>query len=663
MHQMWSFDIFDTCLARRYAFPTDLFLDLAQRLQDQLHPLLGDDYQDVFREARVESERLALVRCGKEETTLDEIWKELILLIPNLDDALGKSIELELESQSLYSIASVANLIGEARKRFGMVVFISDTYLPKSFIEEQLKAQGLLDPADSVFVSSESRATKRTGELYKIVCNQLCLPPNAFIHHGDNLHSDVKMASRAGMRAVHLTEGLLNRHEKKIARRLKHLDGGVCGKLVGKMREARIIDSHDDENAVRSLVFSFIGPFLWIFAEWILRRATADGLQRLYFFSRDCHGLHKIAGRLTQQMNLEIDCRYLRVSRQSLLLPSITEISPTALPWLRRSWEQSSLKNTLAKLDLNWSDVNRILCETDSPQTLPDDLKNERDWSRFWEVIQSEPIHKFLLDRVEERRHAALAFFTQEGMLDGTPSGIVDFGWFQSGQFALLKLLRLQQPKVSLKGYYLGLRDGRGPYMPNCHAQAIFHEPPFDRRRASLSQGVFSRTPIIEHVLNCAPHGSTRHYEQDDSKSGIFTAVEASCKAEEVATKQKLLNELNRFANFHVRPLNPTALEVKEILSVLIDTIAEEPLEEWGKLLSSISVADDQNNRDSSSLVKSRSLSQLILDMCRLKEFTALPENEKGYWPEITFASCTPKVRAGYNAIRFIRRGIRSISN
>jgi len=653
---VWSFDIFDTCLVRRQAFPSDLFLEVAVRLREPLLSTLGADFREVFREARVEAEHIALANCGHEETTLDEIWDELIKLLPSLADAEGVKVELEVEADHLMPIASALVLVDTGRRAHGRVAFISDTYLPRSFIEQQLLKHGFLKAGDAIFVSSDQRLTKRSGKLFTHAVQQLGIPESAVVHHGDNQHSDVRQASRAGLRARYLPQGLLSEHERELGQKLKHLDFRVASSLVGAMRTSRLSADSESDEAARSLVSTFIGPFLWVLAEWMLRRATADGIKRLYFFSRDCHGLHSVASVLSKNLNLGIDCRYLRVSRQALLLPSITDVSPEGMPWLRRAWERGSVSDVLAKLDIDCDEARQAIAHIGGGRGASFSLDSDEQWEQMWVALGKEPLRSLLMGRISERRQSALAYFKQEGLLDDVRYGLVDLGWHQSCQAALTKLLRLLGVETRIPAYYLALTTGRGAYLADCPAQAPFHRPPGDRRSTKADYELFSRIPLMEHVLNCAPHGTVHHYFESPSLDIGTTVVEAATSKAEVTVKLRLYRELGKFTEHCITPLGLTDHGTREALSALLQVAATSPLPHWATLLEALQVADDQNNRDSSSMVKRRRWRDVASDAIRGRGFFSLSSDDTGVWPELSLVGSGHRIAHAYKRLEQVGR-------
>jgi hypothetical protein len=71
-----SFDVFDTCLTRRVAMPTDIFLECSHTMSELVgrHPTLA--FEEEFRWARDRGEQLARQESPYEDVTLSEVWEK-----------------------------------------------------------------------------------------------------------------------------------------------------------------------------------------------------------------------------------------------------------------------------------------------------------------------------------------------------------------------------------------------------------------------------------------------------------------------------------------------------------------------------------------------------------------------------------------------------------
>lgn len=84
--------------------------------------------------SRLNAEKMARKELGKEDVTLDDIYRHLCLeSFPNLTIPILKQLELDVESENLSPVRHVLDLIRDYRKKSGRILFISDMYLPSDF--------------------------------------------------------------------------------------------------------------------------------------------------------------------------------------------------------------------------------------------------------------------------------------------------------------------------------------------------------------------------------------------------------------------------------------------------------------------------------------------------------------------------------------------------
>src|SRR5207237_809039 len=161
---------------------------------------------------------------------------------------------------------------------------------------------------------------------------------------------------------------------------------------------------------------------------------------RVYFAARDGHLVWRAARVLAPRFG-NIDCRYLKISRQSVLFPAIEEISPHGIPWLLRSWEVPQLDRLIHKLGLHWHEVAQAFAPLAQDEGGSKKLATDEEWREFWAVVQTPPVKDLIAARIGERRDTTLAYLRAEGLCDDLPIGIADLGWYLTVQTALQKLL------------------------------------------------------------------------------------------------------------------------------------------------------------------------------------------------------------------------------
>ena len=237
--KIYSFDIFDTVVSRLVARPADLFLIVEQLLVQED----GSRWED-FGNLRSAAELNIRQRNNfTKEVTLDEIYDE-IKQIKNLDtDAISKArnCELKLEADYLYPVPEIKKRIAELREEGNKILFISDTYLPKEFVRSQLLRFDLLQPADQLYVSSESRMMKSTGELYHAVMRDNNVDSDDITHCGDNEQSDFSIPIRLGIKADLFSEAKQTKYETAFIKSRQNVDFIKLSIFAGIMRKARTL--------------------------------------------------------------------------------------------------------------------------------------------------------------------------------------------------------------------------------------------------------------------------------------------------------------------------------------------------------------------------------------------------------------------------------------
>lgn len=201
-----SFDIFDTLLLRPLWDPADLFL----LMQPDFERICGDHKTTSFKRLRQVAEvqareRLGISTYGYEDVSLTEIYCQMgrILDIPNeiLNTLQRREEELEYTlcrprhmGKELFDFANACG------KR---VILISDMYLEKETVQTMLQKCGY-EGYEEVFLSSNIRLVKFTGNLFSHVINKLHVKPSMILHIGDNWDSDICLSRQKGFQTFFL---------------------------------------------------------------------------------------------------------------------------------------------------------------------------------------------------------------------------------------------------------------------------------------------------------------------------------------------------------------------------------------------------------------------------------------------------------------------------
>ena len=595
MHRIASFDVFDTCLIRTRAFPSDVFYDIAMELKQAARLCFGNTFAEDFRAARFNAEVAAFKSLDtSEEVTLDEIWRQLAATMGMPDWREGVRSELRIEALHMRANSKMGRVVNAERSRGRRIAFTSDTSLPSGFIMDRLKDHGFYEQGDVLLVSSEVGLTKRTGSLFRRLADSEGVKFGDILHTGDNVHSDIAVPRRLGIAVRRCRDAELQGPEIAILTGAPE-DTAFPSRLAGAMRSCRLGgQGADAEGGLRDFVASFLGPVLTTFAAWLLGQAARDGVSRLYFLSRDCYLLRQVAGTLATGSGIE--CRYLQISRQALLLPSAKAVSAAGMPWMRLPFEQPTLDRLLAKLGVDGSDRSELASMVSRSIGGRRILNDEADWRAFWRIVGEEPVRAKVASRIAERKQHAIRYFDSQGLFDGARWAVVDLGWLLSCQTALKTLIQAASPNKTIQGYYLGLAYGRRTTAEAGNATALFFANPPDHPLGTGQPHVFSRVTALEHLFGVAPHGTVRSYESNGN--GESSPVCAELTGAVKSLSSAIENLLAEFVLHHWEACqsSPTTAAARVIIDQLLWTCLTQPKRQWCEALTPIMVSEDQNN-------------------------------------------------------------------
>lgn len=187
-----SFDIFDTLIIRPVAIPTDVFHMIGKELGIA-------DFSSIRSWAEYDARMKHHMKTGNMEVDLQEIWDNLSQDV-GLDAASGMALEQQIEEAICFANPFMKQVWDELIERGQHIVITSDMYLPKECIENILQKNGYTGFA-KLYLSNEYQKSKADGKLYKELLADY--PDKRIIHIGDNVHSDVEMAKKAGLATMH----------------------------------------------------------------------------------------------------------------------------------------------------------------------------------------------------------------------------------------------------------------------------------------------------------------------------------------------------------------------------------------------------------------------------------------------------------------------------
>ena len=521
-----SFDIFDTTLLRRCGRPEAVWNALAENLFPE-----EIDLQEAF----------VVWRKNAQGETLEEKYDGIdpsFLYFSGIDKKGMMQAEEAVERAMLILNSSVCRLIEQRRAEGYRIAFISDMYLSSQFLRQVLESYGCCQADDVVFVSCEHHARKDTGVLYEVV--RQALHPSEWLHYGDNLRSDVKMARRKGIRAVHI-DTAYNDVEK------------ACAQVYPSMAAlSRLHRLEHVEDTFTAFAADFVAPAYLLYAICVLREARRMGIRKLYFLSRDSYILLKAAQALSKEAE-GLELHYLFVSRRSLLLPYLCGEDEYA-------YLAASDHHTLVRIDtidkrlrhLGTSrEEMRIKFGIEFPYSKVNNIKEQED---FLQKIFHSDFTPHLQQRAQEQLCLLLDYFRQEGLMDGEPSAAVDVGWLGTSRLMINHILRRVGAK-DLHFFYYGIR--RDVFPPSAGRYSTYFQA------EDLST---ETTALLEHYYSASPYPSTIAYQKRENGEVIPVFAD---------------NE--EFRHTPITKANQTAIEAIASAMQVQEEMDERMLRDWAK--------------------------------------------------------------------------------
>jgi len=500
-----SFDIFDTVLTRKVGKPSSLFYLLAESITKK--GIINVTLIKFVR-SRIKAEEIARSKHKNGEVKIEDIYNELSFLLDLLPNQLDEIIneEFRIEDDNILLVPGSDVIIKQARDNKYQIVYISNMYLPSSFIKNALKKHGLWKNGDKIYVSSEYNAQKNNGELFRILLKNEGLNSSDIIHTGNDIQSDIKGAASSKIKTRIYKECDLNRYEN-LMESYTDETSGLSSLFAGASRYTRLSVPavSTQEKAIRDVACGVAAPVLTGFVLWILKQCIKRDIKRLYFVSRDGEILSKIALLLNSKLKLNIDIRYIYGSRQAWHISTIDNyIDISKLSWVIENADYLSIHTILCRLGCSPDNVSSILNKygwTESKWNInlsPDDLKS------FIRVLQDVEFKKYILSQMTTKKELLKSYLKQIGIYDEMSKAVVDIGW--KGRMLNSLSLNINDNSIDKPHYLLFGLSADSP-LNNEQASSYL----FDLR-SNVGNKIFSGLPMVLEMFCSASHGRTIGY-------------------------------------------------------------------------------------------------------------------------------------------------------
>jgi predicted HAD superfamily hydrolase len=521
-----SFDVFDTVITRIVGNPTDVFLlvgkDLYKRGIVTVTP-------EVFARHRHLCEKHLRSFNINNEISLKNIYKEIIstLGIECRIDVMMNT-EIDLEKKVLRPLPFMKETLDIVREKYGRVIFISDMYLPSQFIRERLRSWDLYKDNDGLYVSSEFGVRKKNGALLRIVLENERLLPGQLLHIGDSIKYDVQPARKLGILSYHFTRSALHPSEKAMGENVYQTEG-FSSIIAGASRLARLKCEHTNtaEQVVWNTATSVTGPFVYLYALWLVDQVVRFRINTLYFLSRDGYLPYLAVCKILQnRTDINIDVRYIYNSRFINHALDVIRIGPkewnilTGFSFFKYATlrdigsalffeDNSFVKRYLKELNFTIGDWERKLTKNEL-----DRIKNH--------ALENSAFNSSIMENIRKFQALVSEYFDSEGFDAGNNIAIVDSGWTTKSHAPLYKFLKKKGCK-RLRFFYVGLNTIE-PEIPIDALDAFI----FDRVRSRgiYQNNIYYSRPV--EILLRSNHGSALSFVSENGTIKPILGVSAN---------------------------------------------------------------------------------------------------------------------------------------
>ena len=321
-HEVISFDIFDTLLARKVLYPTDVFdvVECKLRRSSVLIP---------FKDLRVRAEK----NLADSFPSIDEIYMEFKRLSKCTDSEaeLYKKLEKETDDALIIARESMIKAYDYALKLEKDIYIFSDMYYSSSYLEELLLKRGIRG-YKAILVSNEIKASKEEGtayQLFRTIAEGDTSSVKRILHIGDNRRADCDMAKSHGVDSYQVYSG----YELLMASSIRRLLVDVTElnkRLVLGYVVARYFNDPFVINCTNGYIkvdnytelSLFIAPMMVEFIRWMIRIVEEKEFDYILFPSRDGYLIKELYNNLADS---PVENVYFRTSRRAVSVAGIFE--------------------------------------------------------------------------------------------------------------------------------------------------------------------------------------------------------------------------------------------------------------------------------------------------------------------------------------------------
>ena len=321
-------------------------------------------------------------------------------------------------------------------------------------------------------------------------------------------------------------------------------------------------------------------PVLTQYVTWVLKTAYKDGNKRLYFLARDGWMMYELAKKISSKLNLNMDLRYIYVSRYVLKNAEYYFIGRRCIDSICVGGIDITFYKIMKRAALTDKEILIVAEETGYKDRLNEclsyvqiqELKKRLDGFSlsFFDFVYAHS-RGFYEDITN--------YFEYVGLIDDVKFAVVDSGWLGTTAVSMGNILSyMTKRQINISGYYFGLyelpKSGK-----NKNFKAYYLHP-------NLNIGRKTRFSIcLFETLFSAPVGMTMGYRTEEEKVVPILSTSGNPNKNVIERNKDLLMIYESY-------LEAGDLSVGK-LEKLLSLIMGKPTKEEAKIFGNLQFCDD----------------------------------------------------------------------
>lgn len=307
---------------------------------------------------------------------------------------------------------------------------------------------------------------------------------------------------------------------------------------------------------VGETTYSLTAPIMYLYTKWVLQSALNQGISRLYFLARDGFILYKTAVLICKQYHLDIECKYIYVSRYALRIPQYHLDMEVSMDKIFGNAANITLKKIFDRVAFDDRQISEVMNQVSIDI---DQLHSQLNYTELKEVKQRfqacQVFQQMVMENSKKAYDSTIAYMKQEGLFDEIEYAIVDVGWIGTIQQSMEALVNSYRSKpIQLKGFYFGLYDTPDNMNPNNFNTFYFNSRNGLKRKVMFNNNIFECLCAANNGMTIGYETKNRMYipmfsSEKNVNAGSWPIEEQINGVQEFAKEAVIVDTISRQAN------------------------------------------------------------------------------------------------------------------